>query len=51
MKPQTGRLLEKASRAVRSAKSLLAERDMDAAANRIYYAAFYAAQALLYERG
>jgi uncharacterized protein (UPF0332 family) len=51
MKPQTGRLLEKASRAVRSAKSLLAERDMDAAANRIYYAAFYAAQALLYEKG
>jgi uncharacterized protein (UPF0332 family) len=51
MKPQTGKLLEKGSRAVRSAERLLADRDIDAAANRIYYAMFYGAQALLYEKG
>jgi len=51
MKPESRRLLDKAARAIRAAETLLREDDADFAAGRAYYAMFYAAEALLFERG
>lgn len=51
MKPESRRLLDKAARAIRAAETLLREGDADFAAGRAYYAMFYAAEALLFERG
>ena len=51
MKPESGGLLIKAARAIRAAELLLREGDPDFAAARAYYAMFYAAEALLFERG
>lgn len=51
MKPEGGRLLLKAARAIRAAELLLREGDPDFASARAYYAMFYAAEALLFERG
>ena len=51
MKPEGRRLLDKAARAIRAAETLLREGDADFAAGRAYYAMFYAAEALLFERG
>lgn len=47
-----GRLwMEKARRSLETARRVLAAGDLDFAANRLYYAAFYAVSALLAERG
>ena len=51
MKAESCRLLDKAARAIRAAETLLRENDADFAAGRAYYAMFYAAEALLFERG
>jgi len=51
MKLESRRLLDKAARAIRAAETLLREGDADFAAGRTYYAMFYAAEALLFERG
>ena len=51
MKPESRRLLDKAARAIHAAETLLREGDADFAAGRAYYAMFYAAEALLFERG
>ena len=51
MKEATPGFLEKAERAIRVAKRLLEDGDVDFAAGRAYYAMFYAAQALLHEKG
>lgn len=51
MKPESRRLLDKAARAIHAAEILLREGDADFAAGRAYYAMFYSAQALLFERG
>lgn len=51
MKEEARKLLEKASRAIRAAETLLREGDADFASGRAYYAMFYAVQALLVERG
>ena len=51
MKSESRRLLDKAARAIRAAETLLREGDPDFAAGRAYYAMFYAAEALLFERG
>lgn len=51
MKETTAKLLEKAERAIQSAGRLLELTDLEAAAARAYYAMFYVAEALLYERG
>ncbi len=51
MKAQTGKLLEKAERAIEAAEILLREEKAEFAAGRAYYAMFYAAEALLNERG
>ena len=50
MKPETGKLLQKASRSIHAAERLLGEGDVDFASSRIYYALFYIAEALLNER-
>ncbi len=50
MKPETEKLLQKASRSIRAAEKLLAEGDADFAASRVYYALFYVAEALLNEK-
>ncbi len=50
MKPETEKLLKKASRSIRAAERLLKEGDVDFAASRAYYAMFYVAEALLNER-
>ena len=50
MKPETEKLLQKASRSIRAAEKLLTEGDVDFAASRAYYALFYVAEALLNER-
>jgi len=44
-------LLEKSSRAIQTSERSLQDGDMDAAANRAYYAMFYVAEALLGEKG
>lgn len=51
MNEQTRKLLEKAARAVGAAETLLREGDVNFAAERAYYAMFYAAEALLTEKG
>jgi uncharacterized protein (UPF0332 family) len=51
VKEETAKFLRKASRAVHAAETLLREGDSDFAAGRAYYAMFYAAEALLHERG
>ncbi len=51
MKPESRRLLEKSERAIRAAETLLLRGDADFAVARGYYAMFYAAEALLHERG
>jgi uncharacterized protein (UPF0332 family) len=51
MKDATTRYLAKAERSIRAAGSLLQEGDIDFAAARAYYALFYTAGALLFERG
>jgi uncharacterized protein (UPF0332 family) len=43
--------MEKAHRAVRSARKLLGDGDLDGATNRAYYAMFHAARAALCQRG
>ena len=50
MKPETEKLLQKASRPIRAAERLLEEGDVDFAASRGYYALFYVAEALLNEK-
>jgi uncharacterized protein (UPF0332 family) len=51
MKPESRRLLDKAARAIRAAETLLRDGDADFAAGRAYYSMYYAAEALLFERG
>ncbi len=51
MREHTLKFLEKAGRAIRSARLLLEAGETDFAAGRAYYAMFYAAQAMLHERG
>jgi uncharacterized protein (UPF0332 family) len=51
MKRSTQMLLAKAERAIHAARTLLDASDMEFAAGRVYYAMFYVAEALLYERG
>ena len=51
MKEQTRKRLEKASRAIHAARTLLDAGDAEFAAGRAYYAMFYAAEALLNEKG
>jgi uncharacterized protein (UPF0332 family) len=48
---ETRKLLEKARRAIQAAEMLLQRGDADFAAGRAYYAMFYAAEALLSEKG
>ena len=50
MKEETGKLLEKAARAIEAAKTLLKTGSADFAAGRAYYAMFYIAEALLLEK-
>ncbi|WP_420263842.1 HEPN domain-containing protein [Candidatus Magnetominusculus dajiuhuensis] len=51
MMAATQKLLEKASRAVFAAMSLLKRGDIDFAAGRAYYAMFYTTEALLNDKG
>lgn len=51
MTPEVARLLAKARASQRAAILLESESYLDFAASRAYYAMFYAAQALLLERG
>lgn len=51
MKEHTRKLLEKAVRAINTAKLLVEHGDLDFAVSRAYYAMFYTACALLFERG
>lgn len=51
MKPTTRAFLEKARRAIASARRLHADGDLEAAVARAYYAMFYVAESLLHERG
>ena len=51
MREYTERLLKKAERAIGSVGTSFRLGDHEAAINRAYYAMFYTAQALLYERG
>lgn len=51
MKNESRRLLSKAARAIRAAEALVQADEADFAAGRAYYAMFYAAEALLFERG
>ncbi|MDP3919200.1 MAG: HEPN domain-containing protein [Candidatus Omnitrophota bacterium] len=51
MKQATKSLLEKAERSLQTAKSLLQSDDMEFVASRAYYAMFYAAEAMLNEKG
>lgn len=51
MREHTGKFLDKAARAIRSAQLLVDAGETDFAAGRAYYAMFYAAQAMLHERG
>ena len=50
MKQETGKLLQKARRAIDASRALLDRNDTDFAAGRAYYAMFYVAEALLFER-
>jgi len=49
--PECQKLLDKADHALHAAELLRDGGEMDFAAGRVYYAMFYAAQALLLERG
>lgn len=51
MNDESAKLIEKAERALRAARLLQAEGEVDAAVNRSYYAMFYAASALLSNDG
>ena len=51
MKMESGKILEKARRAIRAAEVLLQQGHVDFAAGRAYYAMFYTAEALLSEKG
>jgi|SRR5450759_66403 uncharacterized protein (UPF0332 family) len=51
MKEGSQALIEKAARSIRAAQTLLDHGDADFAASRAYYAMFYAAEALLLEKG
>ena len=51
MNATTAKLLEKTGRSIAAAESALAGGHVEAAASRVYYAMFYAAEALLNERG
>ena len=51
MKEATGKLLKKATRALRVAERLGKSGDAEFAVGRAYYAMFYVAEALLNERG
>ena len=51
MTDQARKLLDKASRAILAAEALAQHGDADFAAGRAYYAMFYAASALLAEKG
>lgn len=51
MRQEVHKLLDKASRAVDAAELLLREGSSDFAASRAYYSMFYAAEALLADRG
>lgn len=51
MKSKTAQLLEKARDAIEAAELLLRGDKISFAAGRAYYAMFYTAEALLYERG
>ena len=51
MKEATRKLLGKASHAIHAAEVLLKNEESDFAAGRAYYAMFYIAEALLYEKG
>ncbi len=48
---ETGKLLDKAARAIKAAETLLQAGDTDFAAGRAYYAMFFTAEALLLEKG
>jgi len=50
MKDHTYKLLDKATRSIRAARLLVDGGEVDFAAGRAYYAMFYVAEALLYER-
>jgi len=50
VRPEVGKLLEKASRAIDAAQTLTEHGDLDFAAGRAYYAMFYAAEALLIQQ-
>lgn len=50
MKEETGRLLQKAERALQAARTLFREGDAEFATGRAYYAMLHTAQALLRER-
>ena len=51
MKNHSKKLIEKAVRTIRAAELLLDIRDAENAAGRAYYAMFYVAKALLYDKG
>ena len=51
MKMESGKIMEKARRAIRAAEVLLQQGHVDFAAGRAYYAMFYTAAALLSEKG
>jgi uncharacterized protein (UPF0332 family) len=51
MKEETQKRLQKASRAIHAAGTLLRDGEADFAVSRAYYAMFYIAEALLGERG
>ena len=50
MKEATQKLLDKAAQAIHTAGRSLEDGDVDASANRVYYAMFYTAEALLNEK-
>ena len=51
MKEASQKLLEKAAESIRASEVLLREGQEVFSASRIYYAMFYVAEALLYEKG
>ncbi len=50
MTEASGKMLDKASRAIRAAERLLASGDAEFAVGRVYYAMFYVAGALLLQK-
>ncbi|MSR78193.1 MAG: HEPN domain-containing protein [Candidatus Omnitrophica bacterium] len=51
MKEASQKLLDKAFRSIQTAEHLLHSQDIEFVAGRAYYAMFYAAEALLFEKG